>query len=316
MMAHANRSYYVRRMRTKLAFVVVVALAGCSSKKDSGGGGGGGTGSSEQKPVEDKPVTCPPGNVVKDGKCVAAVTAEKVEVIAKQQTRLDDLAKLLDKIDTVSAPIELLNAFRKLDEWKNLVTKFEQLKTVDEVVAQLDNGIKTLRTFKAGLGEASGRLGNLKTELDRLMKDTGAARKLEEVRAQVSSQIRTAVEPLANQVTDTIRNALVPLNEKLEQVQAGLEIACASIKLGGGGDQAKDLCKQAKAAFVAGLEYLTDFKERPAKLFDEVTAELEKQFELLIDAEVKKAIDVAQVKVNEALKLPPPDAGSGSGSAK
>jgi len=299
-------------MRTKYAIVLMLAFAGCGTKQEPGGAGSG-TGSVDTtKPVEpEKSITCPPGNVVKDGACVVVLTAEKVALVVTQQTRLDDLAKLLDKVDTAAAPIELLNAFRKLDEWKNLTSKFDQLKTVDEVVAQLDNGIKTLRTFKAGLGEASGRLGNLKLELDRLMKDTGTARKIEEVRAQVSSQVRSAVEPLALQVADTIQNALTPLMTKLEEVQAVMELTCASLKLGGGGDQAKALCKQAKEAFSAGLAFLDDFKARPAKMFDDLANELQTQLALLIDAEANKILDLAQIKVNEALKLP-----AGSGSAK
>ena len=296
-------------MRTKFAILVLLVLASCSSKKTDPGGGGSG---SAVKPVEpDKPITCPPGNVAQDGKCVAVVTAEKIEVVVKQQTRLDDLAKLLEKIDTAAAPIELLNAFRKLDEWKNLTDKFEKLKMVDSVVAELDNGIKALRLFKGSLGEASGRLANLKGELDRLMKDTGAARQLTEVRTQVSAQVRTTMEPLGAQVADTIQNALNPLTTKLEEVEAILEITCASLKLSGGGEQAKALCKQAKEAFTTGRAYLADFKERPAKLFEELSTELEKQLEQLIDAEAKKLLDAAQVKVNAALKLPP-----GGGSAK
>ena len=297
-------------MHSKLAFLAVALAVACSSKKEPTVGSAGSAG--ESKPVEAKPITCPPGNVVKDGACVVVVTAEKVAVVVKQQTRLDDLAKLLDKIDTAAAPIELLNAFRKLDEWKDLTSKFEKLKTVDTVVAELDNGIKTLRTFKSGLGEASGRLGNLKNELDRLMKDTGAARKLEEVRAQISSQVRATVEPLAAQVVDTIKNALIPLTTKLEEIEDIVVATCVSLKLAGGGDQAKELCKKAKEAFRTGREYLEDFKDRPAKLFDEIATELETQLGVLIDAEVKRLVDAAQLKVNEALKLP---AGSGSGSA-
>lgn len=303
----------------KHAYLVVLALAlacgACGKKADpSGSASGSSTGSAVV--AAPAPVTCPPGNAVKDGACVAVVTPEKVQAVVAQQTRLDDLAKLLDKVDTAAAPVELLAAFRKLEEWQNLTAKFEKLKIIDSVVAELDNGIKTLRTFKASLGEAAGRLGNLKGELDRLLTDTGAARQLAEVRTQVSSQIRSTVEPLAAQVTDTIRNALLPLEAKLEQVQDILTVACASLRLSGGGPEAKDLCKQATTAFANGLTYLADFKDRPAKLFDEVSSELEKQFDQLLDTEVKRAIDAAQVQVNDALKLPAePAAGSGSATA-
>jgi hypothetical protein len=300
-------------MRTKPVVLVVLALAACGSKKNDGGAG---SGSSEPKPVAvDKPVTCPPGNVVKDGACVVVVTPEKLAVVTAQQTRLDDLAKLLDKIDTVAAPIELLNAFRKLDEWKNLTAKFEKLKTVDEVVAQLDIGVKTLRTFKGSLGEASGRLGNLNLELNRLMKDTGASRKLEEVRAQVSSEVRATVEPLAAQVSDTIQNGLTPLMLKLDEVSAVIELTCATAKLSGAGPGTKDLCKQAHDVFANGLAYLEDFKARPAQVFDELAAKLETELDQLIDAESKQLIDTAQTKVNQALNLPAAGSASGSGSS-
>ncbi len=295
-------------MRTKLVVLLVAVLAGCGSKNNDGGG----SGSSDMKPVVvEKPITCPPGNVIKDGACIVVVTPEKIAAVTTQQTRLDDLAKLLDKIDTLAAPIELLNAFRKLDEWKNLSSKFDKLKMVDEVVAQLDNGVKTLRTFKGSLGEASGRLGNLKGELDRLLKETGASRKLEEVRALVSTQVRTTVEPLAAQVTDTIQNALVPLLAKLDEVSAVIDLTCATAKLSGAGSGTKDLCKQAKDVFANGITYLDDFKARPAKVFDDLARELETQLDQLIDAEVKTLIDTAQAKVDTALNLPT-DAGSGS----
>jgi hypothetical protein len=299
-------------MRTKLAFVVVLAVVGCGKKPDSSGGGG--SGSSETKPVEvEKPITCPAGNVVKDGKCIVVITPEKIEAVAQQQTRLDDLAKLLDKIDDASAPIELLNAFRKLDEWKGLTTKFEKLKMVDDVVAKLDDAIKTLRSFKGGLGEASGRLGNLKGELDRLMKDPGVARKLDEVRTLISASVRSAMEPLGAQVYDTIQNALTPLVKQLDDVSSVIELTCATAKLGGAGEKTKELCKQAKLVFAKGQEYLDDFKARPALVYDQITKELEKQLDQLIDEKSKLVLDAAQAKVNDALKLPA--AGSGSGSA-
>jgi hypothetical protein len=214
----------------------------------------------------------------------------------------------------VSAPIELLEAFRKLDQWKQLVDAMPKLKIVDDAVAELNNGLKTLRAFKASLGEASGRLGNLKGELDRVMKDTGAAKQLAELRTQVSSQLRATLEPLANQAADTIKNALQPLLAKLEEVGDVIDLTCASAKLGGAGNDTKELCKKAKLAFKEGMAFLDDFKAKPAKLFEDVYTELEKQLVGLIDEQSKKVLDQAQVKVNEALKLPEAGSGSGSGS--
>lgn len=305
-------------MGGKYAFLAAALIAaGCSSKKAEPGEGSAAGSGSAGKPVEvEKPITCPPGSVVEAGACVAVVTPQKIEAVAKQQTRLDDLAKLLDKVDAVAAPIELLNAFRKLDEWKDLTTKFDKLAIVDQVVGELDNNVKTLRAFKASLGEASGRLGNLKVELDRLMTETGTAKKLAEVRTQVSAQVRSALEPLAAQVADTIQNALTPLGAKLEEVGAVVDLTCATAKLSGAGQGAKDLCKQAKTVFETAMTYVEDFKGKPAAVFDEVTKELETQLAQLIDAEAAKLIDAAQVKVNEALKLPPAGSAAGSGSGQ
>lgn len=277
-------------------------LAGCGSKSsEPGGGGGGGSGSAAATPAQ---VTCPAGNVVKDGACVAVVTPEKVEVVVQQRTRIDELAALLDKVDTLAAPIELLDAFRKLDDWKQLTAKFDKLKMVDGVVAELGNAVKTLRTFKASLGEASGRLGNLKGELDRLLASSGAAPRIEEVRAQVSSQVRAALEPLAHQTSDTIQHALQPLTAKLEEVGAVIDTTCGVATLSGASASTKDLCKQAKAAFASGIAYLDDFKARPQQLFDQVSSQLEAQLGQLIDAEVQQVIDRAQQEVNQALGMP------------
>lgn len=288
--------------------VAIVALAACPKKDDPS------KGSAEVKPVEPPaPATCPAGSVVKDGACVVVITPEKISAVAQQQTRIDDLAKFLDKVDTVGAPIELLDGFRQLDQWKQLKAKSAKLEIVDQAVETLNNAVKTLRTFKGSLGEASARLGNLKGELDRMMKDTGAAKKLEEVRAQISTQVRTAIEPLAAQVQDTIQNALTPLNQQLADTRDLMVGACAMAKLSGGGDKMKDLCSQVSDVFAKGLAYLDELKAKPAQLFTDVTTQLESQLDQLIDTETKKLLDTAQTKVNEALKLPP--AGSGSGSA-
>ncbi len=293
--------------------LVAVALAGCGKKKESGDTAASG---SAPEPVEPAPVTCPAGNAVQEGKCVPVVTAEKVEAVAKQQSRLDDLANTLGQIDKLAAPIELLDAFRKLDQWKAMTDKFDRLEAVDAAIGDLDTAVKTLRTFKGSLGEASGRLGNLKGELDRLMTETGKARQLEEVRGQVSTQLRTTMQPLADQVATTLDKAIQPLSSQLEQAGDVLDLVCASLKLSGGGDDAKTLCKQAKSAFADGVAYFASIKTQPAKLFTEVQGELEAQLPDLIDAETKKALDAAQAKVNDALKLPAAAAGAGSGSAR
>src|SRR5215470_14244606 len=102
------------------------------------------------------------------------------------------------------------------------------------------------------------------------MTDTGGARKLEDVRASVSAQLRTAVEPLGAQVQDTIQNALVPLTTQLSELSDVVVTGCTMAKLSGGGDKMKDLCAQSKDAFTKALAYLIDLKARPAQLFADI----------------------------------------------
>lgn len=292
-----------------MALGLLTWVMACGSKRDDGSTKGSGAAAV----ASPGPARCPPGNVVKDGACVVVVTAEKIAEVGKQQSRLDDLAKLLDQVDTVGAPIELFDGIRQLDQWKTLKAKSEKIAALDQVAGVLNNAVKTLRTFKGSLGEASARLGNLKGELERLMSDTGATRRIEEARAMVSTQLRAAIEPLAAQLEDTIRNALVPLTTQLSELSDVVITGCTMAKLSGGGDKMKDLCAQAKDAFTKALAYVADLKTRPAQLFGELRTQLETQLADLVDAETRKLIDAAQVKVEDAFKLPP--AGTGSGTA-
>lgn len=272
--------------------VTVLAALGCSGKK-------------EEKPAAEKPVeavTCPAGQVSQDGTCVVVVTAEQVAAVAEQHSRIEELAKLLDRADSLSAPIELVNGLRDLEAWKTFAAKSDAAKLADGIVAQLDSAVKSLRAFKDSLGEVQGRLGNLKGELDKLLTETGAAKKLADVRAHISAQVKATVEPFAAQVSDTIQQAIVPLSGKLGEVSAVVDIACGTVKLKGG-DQAKSLCKDAKDAFGQAETFFADFKERPAKLYDELSTTLVTQLERLVDDQTKSALAAAQTKVNDALKL-------------
>jgi hypothetical protein len=290
--------------------VLSVAAACGGKKKDEPGTGSGSTAKTVEPPP---PMNCPPGNVVQDGKCVVVITPEKVAVVQQQQTRIDDLAKLLDQIDAVSAPIELLDGFRQLPQWKTLADKSQKLKVADTVVATLNEAVKKLRELKGHLGEASVRLGNLKGELDKLLTDPGVAKQIEEVRTKVSTELRAAIEPLAMNVKDTIQNALTPLATQLNDMADLVMGACAMAKLSGGGDKMKEMCDGARAIFDKGRTFVEDFKTKPAALFTDISSKLEAELDLLVDAAAKQAIDVAQQAVNDALKLPP--GGSGSGSA-
>jgi hypothetical protein len=296
----------VGAMRTLLVPLLAVALAGCNKKKDEP------TPPPEPKTdvKTDPPASCPPGNALKDGKCAPVVTPEKVAAVAQEQSRLEDLAKLLDKTDTVAATVELLDNIRQTDPWKQLVAATPKLKVVDDAVGTLGEGVKQLRAFKVSLADAGTRLGNLKGELDTLLKSTGAAKQLDDVKKQVSTEIRGALEPLEQQVIATIDKGIVPLATQLDSASDLILGACAVNKLSGGSDKLKELCGQAKEAFAKATVFLTDVKAKPAELFSGVSAKLEAELADLIDTESKKFLDDAQAKVNAAMKLPP--AGSGS----
>jgi hypothetical protein len=299
-------------MRKISVVIALLALVACGKKdKDASRQGAEGSGSAAMKAV-DQPVKCPPGNVVKDGACVVVVTPEKIAVVTQQQSRLDELAKVLERIESLAAPIELMNGIRQVEQWKAFAAKNEQAKLFDGIVASLDTAVKQLRTFKGGLDETSARLGNLKGELDRLLQDTGAARRIEEVRAQISSQVRTAVEPFAKQVAETIQNALAPLTTRFEDAANLVTLGCAAMALGRAGEDSKKLCNNASELFAQGKKYLADLKARPAALFADVTSKLETELAALLDDQAKQLLDTAQAAVNDALKLPPPAPAPGS----
>src|SRR5688572_466218 len=121
----------------KLLVVVAVLAVGCGKKTESG--------DQAKKEVE------PPVEKVE-------ITQAQIDTVKAQQSRLDELGTLLDKVDAVATPIELANSFRQLEEWKGLAGKFDQLKTVDTLVGELDNAVKTLRTFRANLDQTEARL--------------------------------------------------------------------------------------------------------------------------------------------------------------
>ncbi len=281
----------MRNLFVVAALVAPFVVVGCGSKKDAG--------DQAKKEIE------PPVEKVE-------ITQAQIDVVKAQQSRLDELGVLLDKVDAVATPVEIVNQFRQLDEWKGLSSKFSQLAAVDTLVGELDNAVKTLRTFRAGLDQLEARLGNLASELEKWMKDSGTGATLAEVRAKVSAEVRGAIEPFAQQTGDVIANAMQPLMAKLDQVEGLLEVGCGGLKLSGGSDAAKQQCDSAKTAFVAGKTYLAGLKDKPVQLFNEVSESVETALVTLYDEATKQAIDAAQAQVNELLKLPTAEAPAGS----
>jgi hypothetical protein len=235
--------------RILVTAAVLVSLAACGKKKDESAASNGSGTATKTVEAPPMPASCPAGNVVQDGTCIPVVTPEKVAAVQAQQTRIDDLAKLLDQVELVAAPVELLDGFRQLPQCKTLADKSVKLKVADTVVATLNDAVKKLRELKGHLGEASQRLGNLKGELDKILNDPSVVRKIEDVRTTVSTELRAAIEPLALNVKDTIQNALTPLATQLNDMADLVIGACAMAKLSGGGDKMKEMCDSAKAVF-------------------------------------------------------------------
>jgi hypothetical protein len=242
------------------------------------------------------------------------VTAEKVEAVKAEKTRLEELAATLGKVDAMSAPIELLDGLRQLDAWKKIAGTNSKLQILDKVVETLNEAVKQVRIVKDGLGGAATRLGNVAGELDKLMQST-AGRTLADVRKQVSTDIRAALEPVAGELATAAEKVLVPVAAQVSDATDLILGACAMAKVSGGGDQLKALCEQAKTELPKAVAFLQDAKARPAALLGEVTGKLTKELDQLIDAETRAALDAAQTKVNAALQLPAAGSGSGSGSA-
>lgn len=289
---------------------LALGLAGCSGKTDAGVPTG------EARPAErPAPKTCPAGNALEAGACVAVVTPQKLAAVAEQQSRLDELARLLDQVDTVGAALELFGSIRQQGPWQARGASSEKFAAQGAVAGALDQAVKALRAFKSSLGEASARLGNLRGELDRVMADPGPARRIEEVRAQIAPELRAVIEPLAAQVQDAIQHAIVPLTAKLPELGGAAIASCTMARPSGGDEKLKDLCAQARDAFGKAVTYMADLEGRPAKLFDELTSELLAKLDPLVDAGTRKLLDAARARVDEACKPPPGAAGSGSASS-
>lgn len=309
-----------------IALCVLATATGCKKKEAdaTGGSGSGSAGSavvdvgsgsgsgSAAAPVADGP-KCPAGNVLEAGACKPAITAEKVAAIGAQQTRLDELATLLDKAETVAAPIELLSAITTLEEWKKLVEKSEKFKAVEGVIVVLTEAVKQLHALQAGVKDGAVRLGNIKGELDAIMKDTGAAKKIEDVRALISKEVHTAIDTLTKEVVATIQKVIVPLKTQLADVSDLVIGGCVLAKQSGG-DKVKELCGKAKEIFRTAERFIEDFEKKPEEMIKALVTNLETQLGDLVDAEEKKLLAAAQTAVNDALKLPPAGSGSGSGS--
>jgi hypothetical protein len=293
------------RLSTLHSCVLLLALAACGKKGDDDG----------KKVVEQNTptptpppaVTCPKGQIDDGGKCVATpVTAAKVDAVKKSADKLAEIDALLADIQKLGAPIELLNAFTKLDAWKKMAAANSKLAEADKVIATLDIAVKQLTTFKAQVAASRGKLTDLSGTLQKAIDDSGAAKTLTDLRTQVSTELKAAIAPLEAEVAATVQKALTPALIELTKTGELLEAGCALVTLSGGSDEAKDLCKQAKDVFTQGLAYVKGLEGKPVTFFTGLVTELDTQIGDLVTAEGKALLKDADARLKAALTTPPP----------
>lgn len=269
------------------------ALAACNKKEAA----------PEGAPASPVPVRCPAGSVIQDGACVAVLTAAQVQAVGQQQAKLDELARLLARSDVVLAPVELLASVRESALWKKVAARSESLASADEVVASLGVAAAQLRGLGEEVGKASANLGELKGELESVMVDSGAAKKLADVQERVSRQVREVIGPLQRQVRSTVDKVGAPLVAKLGELGDTVSGACTVSKVTGGNETIKAACGKAKDAFAQAAAFLSEVKDRPVVMFQDMTAQLD-GLGALVDQETREAVGRARTAVQAAVEQP------------
>ncbi|HEX2441357.1 MAG TPA: hypothetical protein VHT71_23815, partial [Methylomirabilota bacterium] len=119
--------------------------------------------------------------------------AQVTEVLQKVVVPL--LAQLSDTADLIVGACAAAKLSGGGDKLKELCAQAK------DVFAKAVSFLEDVKAKPAQLfTDAAGHLGNLKGELDRVLKQTGAAQQLADLRKQVSSEIRAALQPLRVQV--------------------------------------------------------------------------------------------------------------------
>lgn len=283
-------------MKRAMVWVGLAALVavGCGKKDD------GAEAQGTPKPGAAPAVACDKGQIHDGTKCVAVVTPDAVAAVKGQVSKLDEIEGKLDKLGELTAVIELVNAIRQLDVWKKASATSSKFKKVDEMVDTLQQGSEELAAFNTQLKASKAKLADLGGTLQELYDGSGAARTLADARAQVSTELRAAVEPLQAQVTEAVK-AIEPALTELAKLGDIIGGVCAMGSLYGGGAEFDTLCKTGKEAFATALAFLEANKDAPKTMLLELVGQLESQLGALIDAEAARLLDQAQAAVDSAV---------------
>lgn len=276
-------------------FGLVAALllggAGCGKKREE----------AAPPPADPVPVRCPAGSVISAGACAPVVTAEKVQAVAQQRAKLEELAQLLAKSDVITAPAALLEDVRETALWKKLAATSERLASADQVMAGLGVAASELRGLKDQLGKASASLSDVERELQAVLLNEGRAQELAAVQEQVSRKLRELVGPLQRQVRSAVDKVGGPLADELAALGDKIRGACTLSKVtGGGGEAVKAACGKARDAFGQAAAFLVEVKDQPAAMFQDVTAALTGELGALVDDETRTAVSRAQTAIQAA----------------
>lgn len=245
--------------------------------------------------------SCGPGMVLKGADCAAVVTKDQVAAVSAAQAKVDDLAKMLDAVDAITAPVQLLDTLRALDEWKTLADHSDKLKAVDDLVAQLSAASAQVHALQTTLKSSSTRLQKLSSALTVITTNTGPARKLENVQQQVNAALGGVVADLQPQVVAALAKVTPALSAQLDDISDALLGACTFVKFLGG-DKVKEVCGSARDTFKKAQRFVDDVADRPAKVVGDVAQALTSQLGELSNAETQQIAKRAQDAVDAAIK--------------
>jgi DNA repair exonuclease SbcCD ATPase subunit len=281
----------MKRALLSAALVFLLPLAGCGKKDDDK--------TQETPKGTDVPaVTCDKGQVAEGDKCVAVITPEKVEAVRQQASKLDEIQQKLDKIKVLAAPIDLMDAIRKLEAWQTAAKTSDKFKQVDEMIVQLKAGTDQLKKFNEQLKASKAKITDLGNTLNQIYEGTGAAKTLQAAKLQVSTELRAAIEPLQAQVVEAMK-AIEPAFEELKKLEDILDAVCGVGKLSGAGSDFEKLCETGEEAFEKAVDFLEENKDAPRTILMDTVTALETQLDSLVTTEAKKLMDDAEAKVKE-----------------